>query len=162
MCGPEPEQRLEGGHRGPPAVVAEDELVEVDLQVLLGGAAMGSLQPGLEVGEGAVGAGQDEAPLLAAPALEDRPVVEAEVAKSGVAAPAVAMDDRAGLDVLDDPGPEAAFARIREGREPQAPRAGAADLHGDRDEPLANWVSAGLAVRVDAADEALVDLCLFM
>ena len=30
----EPEQRLEGRHRRAAAVVAEDELVEVDLQVL--------------------------------------------------------------------------------------------------------------------------------
>jgi hypothetical protein len=51
------EQSLKGSHRGAPAVVAEDELVEVDLQVLLGGTAVGSLQPGLEVGEGAVGRG---------------------------------------------------------------------------------------------------------
>jgi hypothetical protein len=34
------EQRLEGGHRGPAAVVADDELVQVDLQVLVGGCAV--------------------------------------------------------------------------------------------------------------------------
>jgi hypothetical protein len=38
------EQGLEGSHRRAPAVVAEDELVEVDLQVLGGGA------PGCELG----------------------------------------------------------------------------------------------------------------
>ena len=54
----EPEQRLEGGHRGAAAVVAEDELVEVDLQVLGRDAAMGAVHPGLEVGDRAVGAGQ--------------------------------------------------------------------------------------------------------
>jgi len=34
----EAEQGLEGGHRGPPAVEAEDELVEVDLQVVVANA----------------------------------------------------------------------------------------------------------------------------
>jgi hypothetical protein len=58
--------------------VAKDELIEVDLQLLLRGAAVGSRQPGLEVGEGTVGAGQDQLALLAAPALGDRLVVEAE------------------------------------------------------------------------------------
>jgi hypothetical protein len=155
MCGPEPEQRLEGRHWGAAAVVAEDELVEVDLQVLLGGAAVGALQPGLEVGEGAV---QNEAALLAAPALGDWPVVEAEVAKSGVAAPVVGMDDRAGLDAPGHPRSEAALAGIWESRKPKTPRASAADLHGDPDKPLSNGVSAGLAVGIDAADETLVDL----
>ena len=54
----EPEQRLEGRHRRAAAVVAEDELVEVDLQVLGGGAAVRVLKPGLKVGEGPVGAGR--------------------------------------------------------------------------------------------------------
>jgi hypothetical protein len=58
LGGAKPEQPLEGGHRGAAAVVAEDELVEVDLQVLLRRAAVSPLQPGLEVGEGAVGAGK--------------------------------------------------------------------------------------------------------
>src|SRR5215208_5599263 len=53
---PEAEQRLEGGHRGAAAVVAKDELVEVDLQVLGRGAPVGALKPGLEVGERAVSA----------------------------------------------------------------------------------------------------------
>jgi multidrug transporter EmrE-like cation transporter len=46
----EPEEGLEGGHRGAAAVVAEDELVEVDGQVLLGDASMGAVHPGLQVG----------------------------------------------------------------------------------------------------------------
>lgn len=45
----EPEQRLEGGHRGAAAVVAEYELVKVDRQMLFGDAAMGAVHPRLEV-----------------------------------------------------------------------------------------------------------------
>jgi hypothetical protein len=40
---PEAEQGLEGGHRCASAVVAEDELVEVDLQVLGRHATVGAL-----------------------------------------------------------------------------------------------------------------------
>ncbi len=42
MAGAESEERLEGGHRGASAVVAEDELVEVDGQVLVADAAVPS------------------------------------------------------------------------------------------------------------------------
>ena len=56
----EPEERLEGGERGASTVVAEDELVEVDLQVLRRDAVVGALQPVLEVGDRAVNARQGE------------------------------------------------------------------------------------------------------
>jgi hypothetical protein len=56
--GAEPEERLEGCHRGAAPVVAEDVLVEVDGQVFVGGAAVGTVHPGLEVGDRAVRAGQ--------------------------------------------------------------------------------------------------------
>jgi hypothetical protein len=53
--GSQPEQGLKGGHRGAAAVVAEDKLVEIGLQVLGRDAAVGALQPGLQVGGGAMG-----------------------------------------------------------------------------------------------------------
>src|SRR4051794_30179126 len=43
---------------GAPAVVPEDVLVEVDLQMRIADTAVGAVQPGLEVGDRAVGAGQ--------------------------------------------------------------------------------------------------------
>ena len=49
MLAPEAEHSLESGHGRASAVEAEGELVEVDLQVLLADAAVGALQPGLEV-----------------------------------------------------------------------------------------------------------------
>src|SRR5919201_4633134 len=158
--GAEAEQRLEGGHRGPPTVMAKDELVEVDLQMLGGGSPLGALKPSLEVGEGPVSARQDHLALLAAPALGDRAVVEAEPGQAGVTTPAVGMDDRPALDVGDDPGPERALAGIGKDREPNPPRPGAANLDRDSHELLPGPVSAGSAPGVDAADEALVDLDL--
>jgi hypothetical protein len=59
MQGSEAEQGLEGGHRGAAAVVPEDELVEVGLQVLGRDAAVGALQPGFQVGGSAVGAREE-------------------------------------------------------------------------------------------------------
>ena len=44
---PEAEEGLEGRHRGAAAVVAEDELVEVDLQVGIADAAVGAVHPRL-------------------------------------------------------------------------------------------------------------------
>ena len=77
---PEPEQGLEGRHRGAAAVVAEDELVEVDLEVLGRDAAMGCLKPGLQVGGGAVGAGQELLGVAVIASLQARPVVIAGAA----------------------------------------------------------------------------------
>ena len=52
MLGGEAEQGLEGGHGRAPEVEAEDELVDVVWQVLGADAAVGALQPSLEVREG--------------------------------------------------------------------------------------------------------------
>jgi hypothetical protein len=49
VLGAESEEGLEGRHRGAAAVVAEDVFVEVDLQVLVRDAAVGAMQPRLEV-----------------------------------------------------------------------------------------------------------------
>jgi hypothetical protein len=57
--GAEPKQGLEGGHWGAAAVMAEDVLVEVDLQVGVADAAVGAVHPRLQVGDGAVGTGQE-------------------------------------------------------------------------------------------------------
>src|SRR3954462_14964922 len=55
----EAEQGLKGRHRGPASVKAEDVLVEVDLQVFPGHAAVRALQPALEVADHAVHTRQD-------------------------------------------------------------------------------------------------------
>jgi len=78
--------------------VAKDELVEVDLKVVLRDAPMRALKPGLEVGDGAVCARQEELAVGVAPALVDRPVVVG-TSRVSVSGPAVGVDDRAALDV---------------------------------------------------------------
>ena len=45
------EQGLEGGHRGPPPVEAEGELIQVGLEVIMPDAVVGTAEPGLKVPE---------------------------------------------------------------------------------------------------------------
>ena len=51
----EPEQGLKGGHGLSPAIVAKDELVEVDGKLRAADAVIGTDQPLLEVADGPVG-----------------------------------------------------------------------------------------------------------
>ena len=62
----EAEERLEGGHRSAASVVAEDELVEVGLQVLVADAAVGAVHPGLQVADRAVRLGEQVLAALVA------------------------------------------------------------------------------------------------
>src|SRR5262245_28601588 len=54
----QPENRLEGGHGGAPSVEAEGELVEVDLEMGVTDAVVRTDEPGFEVSEDPVDAGQ--------------------------------------------------------------------------------------------------------
>src|SRR5579859_3997983 len=96
------EKGLEGGHRRPPAIPAEDELIEVDLQMLAGDAAVGAPEPGLQMAEGSMGTGQQLAGVAAGKqmgSLALGPVVVAESCQAPVAPPAVRVHDRARADV---------------------------------------------------------------
>src|SRR5712691_554169 len=53
-CGSETEQGLERGHRLPPAIMAKDEFVEINLKLITAHAVIGSDQPLLQVANGAV------------------------------------------------------------------------------------------------------------
>ena len=52
-------ESLESRHRLPPAVVSEDELVEVDLELTAAYAVVGANQPLLQVADGSVGQRHD-------------------------------------------------------------------------------------------------------
>ena len=58
-------ESLESGHGLPPAVVSEDELVELDLELTTADAMVGANQPLLEVTDGSVGQGHDRLGTLA-------------------------------------------------------------------------------------------------
>src|SRR6266849_1197820 len=55
----EPQQGLERGHRGAPAVEPKGELVQVGLEVIVTDAVMGAPQPGLEVAKDSVDVRQE-------------------------------------------------------------------------------------------------------
>ena len=52
--GSETEQGLERGHRLPPAIMAKDEFVEINLKLIAAHAVIGSDQPLLQVADGAI------------------------------------------------------------------------------------------------------------
>jgi hypothetical protein len=64
------QQRLEGSHRGVPAIEAEHELVEVVRQMLGADAVMGSPQPRLEVRERPVARGSSLDAFFGSPTVE--------------------------------------------------------------------------------------------
>lgn len=52
--GSETEQGRERGHRLPPAIMAKDEFVEINLKLIAAHAVIGSVQPLLQVADGAI------------------------------------------------------------------------------------------------------------
>ena len=156
--GSEPEERLEAGQWGAAPVVAEDELVEVDRQVLGRDAVMGALQPGLQVRDRAMRAWQEKLAIGKAGALLTRLVIEACAAQAAVALPAVAVHDRAGGDIRRDELRERSGRCVRQQLQAQPPRALAANLDGDPDQWLAIALAAAPQVGVASAEKALIDL----
>jgi hypothetical protein len=113
--------------------VAEDELVEVDLEVSGRDAAVGALEPRLEVGRGPVGAGQQLLVVRVVAPLQQGPVLVARAAELVVALPAIGVDDRSGRDERLHPRGEGGLARVRKHLQAQPTRAGSARLDGDSD-----------------------------
>lgn len=108
----EAEEGLERGHRRASPVVAEDELVEIDVQVVGRDAAVSALKPGLQVGTRPVSTRQE---LLGVWVVAPPPagsVVKANAGQLAVAVPAVGMDDRAAFDARPDPGSERGLAGV--------------------------------------------------
>src|SRR5665647_3515007 len=149
LLAPEAEHSLESGHGRASAVEAEGELVEVDLQVLLADAAVGALQPGLEVAYHPMDPGKDLVRVLAEQMMRTLAaglVVEAKPSQPLVSRPAIGGHGRPGGDAL---GHEVAE---------RVGGAGAADLNGHDDQCLDALLAATPEPRLVAADEALVDL----
>jgi len=104
LLAPEAEHSLESGHGRASAVEAEGEL-EVDLQVLVADAAVGVLQPGLEVAYHPMDAGKDPIRVLAEQMMRTLAaglVVEAKPSQPLVSRPAIGAHDRPGGDALVD------------------------------------------------------------
>jgi len=114
----QPGKRVEGGSGVPPPVPAEDEFVEIALQVGFAQAVEGAQTPALQVGEHPVHPGQQDMGGHAADHLATVLVfLEAEIGRQPVA------DDRgAGRDdTTDEPG-DAGRREVVQAVEPDAPR----------------------------------------
>src|SRR3954451_11777481 len=98
-CG-DAEERAEGGVSGAAPVEAEDELVEVGLQVFAPQAVIDAERPALEVGEDAVGPGQHD---MSSHAADDMRIV-ADAGSAGVPGPAIGPGGGAGGEIGREEG----------------------------------------------------------
>src|SRR6476646_11152448 len=89
------EERAEGGVSGAASVEAEDELVEVGLEVFATQAVIDAERPALEVGDDAVGPGQHD---MGSHAADDMRIVR-DAGSTGVPRPAVGLGDGAGGEI---------------------------------------------------------------
>ena len=85
------EERAEGGVSGAASVEAEDELVEVGLEVFSTQAMIDAERPALEIGEDAVGPGQHD---MGGHAADDMRIVR-DAGSTGIPGPAVGLGDGA-------------------------------------------------------------------
>src|SRR6266849_3577908 len=125
----EPQQGLERGHRGAPAVEPKGELVQVGLEVIVTDAVMGAPQPGLEVAKDSVDVRQElRRPLGGALGAGAMPV--AHVRQRRVSPPAIRQNQGAERDRSLHESCQRARGRIRHGLEAHAP--GGLTAHFDR------------------------------
>ena len=92
--GSETEQGLERGHRQPPAIMAKDEFVEINLKLIPAYAVIGSDQPLLQVANSAVGQrhhGLGPSAQLDSQGLAARYVLEPSFVQPGEALEAVGV-----------------------------------------------------------------------
>src|SRR6478609_5970780 len=94
-CG-DAEERAEGGVSSAAPIEAEDELVEVGLEVFATQAVIDAERPALEVGEDAVGPGQHD---MGSHAADDMRIVVRDAGSTGVPRPAVGLGDGAGGEI---------------------------------------------------------------
>ena len=95
MAGGDAEQRTEGGMPGMAAVEAEDELVEIGLQMPAAQAVIDAQGPDFEIGEDAVRPGQDD---MGGHLADDMGIV-LDAGGAGISRPSVGLGGSAGGEV---------------------------------------------------------------
>ena len=96
MGGGDAEQRAEGGMPGAAAVEAEDELVEIGLQVLAAQAVVDAQGPDLEVGEDAVRPRQHD---MGGHVADDMGIVS-DAGSAGISRPSVGLGGGASGEIV--------------------------------------------------------------
>src|SRR3954466_3995995 len=129
------EERAEGGMSGAAPVEAEDELVEVGLEVFAAQAVIDAERPALEIGEDAVGPGQHD---MGGHAADDMRIVR-DIGSTGVPCPAVGLGGGAGGEIGLEEGMQATGRVVGHLLQADATGAGPAilDLDGTDHEYLA-------------------------
>src|SRR3954447_6399108 len=89
------EERAEGGVSGAASVEAEDELVEIGLEVFASQAVIDAERPALEIGEDTVGPGQHD---MGGHASDDVRIVH-DAGSTGVSRPAIGLGGCAGGEI---------------------------------------------------------------
>lgn len=131
--GPKAEQCLKRGHRGLAPVVAEDEFIEIDLQLMAPDAVIGSDEPLLQVADRPMDGGQDR--RSAGPdLLHQRHVAVACRPKAFKRFESVCVDGRPGSDVPLGKRREGVLAEVRNHLHADAPCSGSSLLYRDRDQ----------------------------
>lgn len=154
------EQPLKRNHGGRPAVVAEGEFVQIDLQVLGADGSVGASQPGLEVADGPVDPGHDRLRIALAlgSSLGPWPVVVAFLGKPCVAHPSIRVDDGARDHIGHHEGLQGFSRGVVDDLHADPPRALAPDFNGHcylcRG---GNVASSALAAGLGTADLAFID-----
>ena len=128
---------------GSAPVEAEDELVEVGLQVLASEAVVDAQRPGLEVGEDAMNPGQDH---MGGHVSDDVRVV-CDAGRAGVAGPAVGPGRGAGGEVGAQEGVQAVGGEVLDPRQADPAGPTLADLDSTGDQQLALVTAPTAAAR---------------
>ena len=103
MRGGDAEEGSECGMPGAPAVEAEDEFIEVVLEVLTAQAVVDAQGPDLEVGEDPVNPGQDD---MGGHLADDMGIV-GDAGGAGISGPAIGLGGSAGGEIGGEEGMEA-------------------------------------------------------
>src|SRR6266511_2852555 len=129
----DPEQRPEGGMSGAAAVEAEDEFVEVRLQVLAAQAMVDAQGPTFEVREHPMGPGEHD---MGGHRADDVRIV-GDARRAFVGGPAVGLGGGAGGDIGRDEGVQACGGEAGYGGEPHPAGSAVAHFDGAGDQHLA-------------------------
>jgi hypothetical protein len=164
VYGSEAEERLEGCHGLPSAVVPKNELVQIDLQLGAAHSVVGAEEPLLEVPDGAISEGHygfRSLVQLGSQGLSARDMVK-DFVQTCEGLEAIGENRRTGSNVLEKEVIDGDCFEVRDDGHADAPRGSPALLHSDQDKcgSAPPELSAPAEASLEAPDPGIVDLDL--